>query len=193
MTPMRTRMALGALITALLTLGLVPGIPARAAEFTYDFEGCAQGWEPKAKGSKWVHGPTEVPSTNGTTVMKNILYNNDEARGDTLTSKPHAWGGGKGVIKVSARWLIEAYPDPTLGGDRASLEMSTDGGNKWKPRHTFILLGPEFSEIEIPFDAPAGTFQLRMVMYSDPNLETYGIEIDDLVVPTAAPDGVACK
>ena len=190
---MRMRMALGALITTLLVLGLLPTAPVRAAEFTYDFEGCQQGWEPKAKGSKWVHGPTELPSTNTSSVMKNILYNNNETRGDTLTSKPHTWGGGKGVIKVSARWLIEWYPDPTLGGDRSTLELSVDGGKTWKPRHTFTFIGPEFSEVEVPFDAPAGSFQLRFVAYSDPNLETYGIEIDNVTVPTGAPEGVACK
>lgn len=190
---MRARLALAALVTALLTLGLLPGLPARAAEFKYDFEGCQQGWQPMAKGSNWAHGPTEVPSSNTTSVMKNILYNNDESRGDTLTSQPHAWTGGKGVIKVSARWLIEAYPDPTLGGDRAALETSVDGGKKWKSRHAFTLLGPEFTEIEVPFDAPAGQILFRFVMYSDPNLETYGIEIDDVTVPTAAPAGSSCK
>ena len=190
---MRTRLVLAALLTALMALGALPSSPARAAEFTYDFEGCTQGWEPKPKDTKWAHGPTELPSSNTTSVMKNILYNNNESRGDTLTSKPHAWAGGKGVIKVRARWLIEWYPDPSLGGDRASLEMSVDGGKTWKPRHSFVIIEPEFAEVEIPFDAPAGSFQLRFVVYSDPNLELYGIEIDDVTVPTAAPEGTSCK
>ena len=191
--PMRMRMALGALVTALLVLGLLPGAPVRAAEFTYDFEGCQQGWEPKAKGSKWTHGHTEVPSSNTTDVVKNIQYNNSEARGDTLTSKPHAWGGGKGVIKLRARWLFEWYPDESLTLDRAVLEMSTDAGQTWKPRQGFRVPQPEFTDIEVPFDAPAGAFMLRFVVYSDTSVELYGIEIDDVTVPTAAPDGTACK
>src|SRR5688500_11730813 len=86
MTPMRTRIAIAALITALLALGALPWAPARAAEFTYDFEGCQQGWEAK-KGGNWTHGTTTLPSSNASSVMKNFLYPNDESRGDTLTSK----------------------------------------------------------------------------------------------------------
>ena len=190
---MRTRLVLAATLTALMALGALPSSPAKAAEFTYDFEGCQQGWEPKAKGSKWAHGPTELPSSNATTVMKNILYNTDESRGDTLTSKPHTWGGGKGVIKLRARWLFEWYPDESLTLDRAGLEISVDGGKTWKPRQAFRVPQPEFTDIEVPFDAPAGQFQLRFVVYSDPSVELYGIEIDDVTVPTAAPEGTSCK
>lgn len=187
------RMAVAALITALLGLGVLPGLPARAAEFKYDFEGCQQGWEPKAKGSNWTNGPTELPSTNTSNVMKNVLYNSGEARGDTLTSKPHTWGGGKGVIKLRARWLFEWYPDESLTLDRAVLEISVDGGKTWKPRQGFRTPQPEFTDIQVPFDAPAGQFQLRFVIYSDTSAELYGIEIDDVIVPTAAPEGTSCK
>lgn len=190
---MRARLALAGLLAGFLALGALPGLPARAAEFKYDFEGCQQGWEPQAKGSKWTHGPTDLPGTNATSVMQNVLYNNSEARGDTLTSKPHAWGGGKGVIKLRARWLIEYYPDPSLGGDRAALEMSVDGGKTWKPRHQFVAASPEFTDVEVPFDAPAGSFQIRFVVYSDTSAEFYGIEVDDVTVPTAAPEGTSCK
>lgn len=189
---MRMRMALGALVTSLLVLGAVPGAPARAAEFTYDFEGCQQGWEPK-KGGNWTHGPTTLPSSNTTSVVKNFHYQTDNSRGDTLTSKPHAWGGGKGVIKLSARWLFEWYPDESLTLDRAVLEMSVDAGKTWKPRQGFRVPQPEFTDIEVPFDAPAGEFLLRFVVFSDPSVELYGIEIDNVTVPTAAPAGSSCK
>ena len=127
MMPMRTRLAIAAFLVSLLAFGSLPALPVRAAEFTYDFEGCAQGWEPK-KGGKWEHGTTTLPSSNTTSVMKNIQYNTDESRGDTLVSKPHAWGGGKGIIKLRARWIFEWYPDESLTLDRAVLEMSVDGG-----------------------------------------------------------------
>ena len=192
MTPMRTRMAIAALITALLALGALPWAPARAAEFTYDFEGCQQGWEAK-KGGNWTHGTTTLPSSNASSVMKNFLYPNDESRGDTLTSKPHNWGGGKGVIKLRARWIFEWYPDESLTLDRAALEISVDGGKTWKSRQGFRMPNPEFTDIEVPFDAPAGQFQLRFIIFSDTSVQHYGIEIDDLVVPTGAPDGTSCK
>ena len=190
---MRMRLALVALITALLTLGALPGAPARAAEFKYDFEGCQQGWEPRAKASNWTHGHTELPSSNTTNVMKNFLYNTDESRGDTLTSQAHAWGGGKGVIKLRARWLFEWYPEESLTLDRAALEISTDGGKTWKSRQGFRVPQPEFTDLEVEFTAPAGEFMLRFVVFSDPSVELYGIEIDDITVPTAAPAGASCK
>ena len=188
---MRMRLALTALIAALIGLGALPGLPARAAEFKYDFEGCQQGWEPK-KGSNWTHGPTTLPSSNASSVMKNFLYPNSEDRGDTLTSKPHAWGGGKGVIKLRARWIFEWYYDETLSLDRAVLEMSVDGGKTWKAKQGFRAPQPEFTDLEVKFDAPAGEFLLRFAIFSDGSVQHYGIEIDDIVVPTAAPAGSSC-
>ena len=44
----------------------------------------------------------------------------------------------------------------------------------------------------MPFDAPAGEFLLRFVVFSDTSVELYGIEFDDVVVPTAAPAGASC-
>jgi len=185
-------MALAALITAFLTLGALPGAPARAAEFKYDFEGCQQGWEAK-KGSNWTHGSTAVPSSNPTSVIKNFHYQTDQSRGDALVSKPHDWAGGKGVIKLRARWLFEWYPDESLTLDRAVLEMSSDGGKTWKARQGFRVPQPEFTNISVPFDAPAGQFLLRFVVFSDTSVELYGIEIDDITMPTAAPAGTSCK
>ena len=192
---MRTRLIPLALILALVSLGTVPGSPARAAEFTYDFEGCEQGWEAK-KGGNWVHGAAFPLSTNTSEVMGNVHYQTDNSRGDTLISKPHNWAGGKGKIKMRARWQFEWYPDESLTLDRAALEMSTDGGKSWKPRAGFRFPNanfPDFSDVEVDFDAPAGQFLLRLVVFSDPSVEMFGIEVDDIVVPTSAPDGVACK
>lgn len=192
---MRTRLALAALLTALLALGSLPGAPARAAEFKYDFEACEQGWTAKKDGN-WIHGPSNPGTSNTSNVMSNVLYHTDESRGDTLISKAHTWGGGKGVINLRARWQFEWYPDESLTLDRAALEISTDDGKNWKSRQGFRFPNtgfPEFSDVEVPFDAPAGQFLLRFILYSDTSVEMFGIEIDDLVVPTAAPDGAACK
>ena len=196
---MRTRVALAALVTILVSLGALPGAPARAAEVKYDFEGCTQGWELK-KGGNWVHGAAHPGTSNTTNVLSNVLYPENIDRGDTVVSKPHVWAGGKGVIKLRARWLFEWYPPEASAAlttsDRAALEISTDGGKTWKSRHGFGFPNaafPEFEDVEVPFEAPAGAFQLRVVLFSDAYLTTFGIEIDDIVVPTAAPDGASCK
>ena len=193
-------MALAALLSVFLGLGALPGSPARAAEVKYDFEGCAQGWEAK-KGGNWVHGGTMPGTTNTTNVMSNVLYPEDEERGDTLVSKPHNWGGGKGKITLRARWQFEWFPpegEPagisTL--DRVALEISTDGGQKWKSRAGFGFPNasfPEFDDLEVEFDAPAGPIQFRFIQFSDFTVTSFGIEIDDIVIPTAAPDGIGCK
>lgn len=192
-------MALAALLTALLGLGAVPGSPARAAEVKYDFEACAQGWEAK-EGGNWVQGGALPGSSNTTNVMSNVLYPEDEERGDTLISKPHNWAGGKGKIKLRARWQFEWYPPEASAAvttlDRAALEISTDGGKKWKSRAGFGLPNasfPEFDNLEVEFDAPAGQVLFRFVQFSDAYLTSFGIEIDDIVIPTAAPDGIGCK
>lgn len=125
--------------------------------------------------------------------MKNFLYPNSLDRGDTLTSKPHDWAGGKGIIKLRARWLFEWYPDETLTLDRAVLEMSVDGGKTWKARQGFRVPQPEFTNVSVPFEAPAGQFLLRFVVFSDSSVQAYGIEIDDITIPTSAPAGSSCK
>ena len=197
---MRMRSAFVALITALVALGALPGAPARAAEVKYDFEKCAQGWDIK-KGGQWTRGRANPGSSNVSQVMGNTLYAESQERGDTITSQPHNWAGGKGKIKLRARWQFEWFPNETGGAgistlDKAVLELSSDGGKKWKPVKAFSFPNasfPEFSDVEAPFDAPAGQFQLRFALYSDFSITSFGIEIDDVVVPATAPDGAACK
>lgn len=196
---MRMRLALVALITALIGLGAVPASPARAAEFKYDFEGCQQGWEAK-KGSNWAHGRANPGSSNTSKVMSNFLYPEDLDRGDALVSKSHDWKGGKGIIKLKARWQFEWFPPETAAAlttlDRASFEISTDGGKKWIPRAGFGFPNPkfpEFDDVKVEFTAPAGPLLLRVILFSDFSITSFGIEIDDLVVPTAAPAGTSCK
>ncbi|MBW3536274.1 MAG: hypothetical protein KY395_00710 [Actinobacteria bacterium] len=191
---MRTRLTPLVLILSLVALGTVPGSPARAAEFTYDFEACEQGWEIKKDGN-WKHGPAQPGSSNVSNVMANFFYENSQDRGDTIISKPHAWGGGKGVIKFRARWMFEWFPQEGLTLDRAAFEMSTDGGKTWKPRAGFSFPNdrfPEFSDVEAEFEAPPGEFLMRFVLFSDGSIQAFGIEVDDIVVPTAAPAGVGC-
>ena len=199
MIPMRTRLALGALLTALIAFGALPGTPARAAEVKYDFEACEQGWTAK-KGGNWVHGGTMPGSSNTSNVMSNVLYPDGEERGDTLISKPHNWPGGKGKLKLRARWQFEYYPPEAAAAlttlDRAALEVSTDGGQKWRSRAGFGAPNasfPEFDDLEVEIDAPAGPVLFRFVQFSDGNTPGFGIEVDDIVIPTAAPDGIGCK
>lgn len=196
---MRKRLTPLVLILSLVALGTVPGSPARAAEFTYDFEACEQGWEMK-DGSNWAHGSANPGTSNTSNVMSNFLYPEDLDRGDALISKPHNWTGGKGVIKLKARWQFEWFPPETAGAgiatlDRAALEISTDGGKKWTSREGFGFPNasfPEFDELEVDFTAPAGPLLMRFIVFSDFTITSFGIEIDDVVVPTAAPDGVGC-
>jgi len=42
-------------------------------------------------------------------------------------------------------------------------------------------------------DAPAGPLLFRFVIFSDETVEMFGLEVDDIVIPTAAPDGIGCK
>jgi hypothetical protein len=192
---MRMRILLATLLAAVVGFGTLPGLPARAAETKYDFEKCQQGWEAK-KGSNWTRSKDHPGSSNTTQAMSNVLYHTDESRGDTLVSKPHVWPGGKAKVKFRARWQFEWYPDESLTLDRAAFEVSTDGGKSWKSRAGFRFPNanfPEFSNVEVDVDAPAGPVMFRFVLFSDTSVEMFGLEVDDISIPTAAPDGIGCK
>lgn len=196
---MRKRITLTSLLAAFVVLAGVPAMPAKAAETKYDFEKCEQGWTAK-KGGNWKRTSSHPGSSNTTPAMSNFIYQADHDRGDTLISKEHQWPGGKKKIKLRARWQFEWFPPetgPTIATlDRAALETSTDGGKTWKSRIGFSLANPafpEFSNVEAEVDLPAGPVLFRFVLFSDFSIEMFGIEVDDVVIPTSAPDGIGCK
>ena len=192
---MRTRIALTALLAAIVLMAGTPAMPVRAAETKYDFAKCEQGWK-ASKGSNWVRSTSHPGSSNTTPAMSNFHYQTDQSRGDTLVSKAHNWPGGKAKVKFRARWQFEWYPDETLTLDRGAFEVSSDGGKSWKPRAGFRFPNsafPEFNTVEVDVDAPAGPLLFRFVIFSDDTVELFGLEVDDIVIPTAAPDGIGCK
>jgi len=194
---MRTRIALTALLAAIVVFAGSPAMPARAAETKYDFEKCEQGWKAKAG---WERSDLTEGSTNSGQVMAYNLYDDGLERGEAVTSAVHQWPGGKKKVTFKARWQFEYYPPEPSGQlttlDRGAFETSTDGGKTWKSRSGFGLTNssfPEFNAVVAEFDAPAGAIQFRFVIYSDGNTPGFGLQVDDIAIPTASPDGIGCK
>ncbi len=194
---MRTRIAFLSMIAALLVVAGSPAMPARAAETKYDFEKCEQGWKAKAgwERSDVTRGKHERRPGDGLQPLRRGL---GPGRSRHVGSPPMA--GRQEKVTFKARWQFEYYPPEPSGLlvtlDRGAFETSTDGGKTWKSRVGFGLPNPtfpEFDEVEAEFDAPAGPIQFRFIIYSDGTLTSFGLQVDDIAIPTAAPDGIACK
>jgi hypothetical protein len=183
------------LSAVVLGLSLLPTGGATAAASTiYDFEACAQGWEPSVPATG-AHTWLRTPLGDGSDWAYSYpLYDGDQPT--SITSGNHEWGGGKMTLTYSVRWSFE---HPQTGIDTAKLEWTSDTAAKTKNWKKIQVFGdvtnkefPNYTKYKSTFDAPKGIVRLRFTMMGDAYMAGAGIQVDNIVVPTAAPKGAAC-
>ena len=180
------------LVALLLVAGIAaaPLVPADAAPaVTYDFEKCAQGWTPSAAAT-WQRLP--LLGEGNSYAVAYPFYGGDST--DSITSPEHAWGGGPVKLTYSVRWHFE---DPATGIDAFKLEWTNDPkGKKWTRLKMFSGATnggfPSFLKDSVTFNAPPGPFKIRFAMASDQLVAGVGPQVDNVVVPSAAPKAAAC-
>ncbi len=172
------------------------GSLAPAANTTYTFEECDEGW--KAVENSGAPTPTSKWHRDSPGDLSGFaMYNGPPYAGsdseELLTSPAHKWKGGKVTLSYSIKYNYE--PEGTRATEEGIHVEWSRNGRLWKrvAFHGETNAGyPAFEQQTVKFKAPKGKVFIRFKVLSDALVEFAGGAVDNVTINAKKPSSAKC-